>query len=192
MQQKILLSKQSREQSIDVKDAISRSRDLSSFLGIKRPQTARIKSISKINYGDNPSNNYYELDTDGYENIFNISTEIRDSKMREIKKSINVEKILYNLNYFPNKPTLLTTGPVSKEDPSWGTGNPNSNQLVNQTEEKGHYEHLSLFLEDTILQRREQTITAVVPYARNETGKNYYLSLEEIVNHREQGINTVE
>jgi hypothetical protein len=155
MQQKILMNKKPREHSIDTRDTKSKSTDLSSFLGIKRPQTARIKSISKVNCGDNPCNNYYELETDGYENIFNISTEVRDSKMMENKKSINVEKILYNLNYFPNKPTLLTTGTVLKEDPSWGTGNPNSNQLVSQTEEKGHYEHLSLFLEDTILQRRE-------------------------------------
>lgn len=39
-----------------------------------------------------------------------------DEKVEEaLKRSIDVEKIIHNLNYFPNRPTILSANPVTKE-----------------------------------------------------------------------------
>jgi hypothetical protein len=91
--------------------------------------------------------------------MFNISAEKpkhRYSKeTNKSRKSIDVEKIINNLNYFPNKPTLLCANPVTREDPSWGNLRQKENNILDMTEVKGYYEHLTLFLEDTVIQRRE-------------------------------------
>ena len=106
--------------------------------------------------------------------MFNVSMEQpnrRYSKVsNKLRKSIDVEKIVHNLNYFPNKPTLLWANPVTREDPSWGNLRTKEKDIMDMTEVKGYYEHLTLFLEDTIVQRRENPCTSIIPYVGAEQG----------------------
>ena len=57
------------------------------------------------NDDNNMIKDYYELDIDGKENIFNMSMEMgrscKDKYKKSAKKSIDVEQLIYNLNYFP-------------------------------------------------------------------------------------------
>lgn len=160
-------------------------------LETNRPQTARVITIRDLN--TKPYNPYYELDTENEEGIFSSSMKKTPNLNHDKNDEKTVEKVLHNLNYFPNKPVLLTTNVVSKEDPSWGISHKSAKELVSQTEDKGHYQHLATFLEDTICQRREPACTAVVPYARPEAGKIFLLnSLEKSQTFRDEGVNTIE
>ena len=150
-----------------------------------------------------PHNPYYEFDLEAQENIFSNSMEHKPAfnedrntfHTNEGQPTALPQEILYSLNYFPKKPVLLTTNLVSKEDPSWGISNESAKYLVSQTEEKGHYQHLSTFLEDTICQRREPACTAVIPSPQEESGTPRPpndLYLDQIPTFREEGVNTVE
>lgn len=138
-----------------------------------RPRTARLfrnrENENTVRIQEN-----IELDIDGWENMFNISVEQPKRKYSKVsnklRKSIDVEKIINNLNYFPNKPTILWANPVTREDPSWGNLRQKENGIMDMTEVKGYYEHLTLFLEDTIIQRRETPWTSLTPYINTEKG----------------------
>ena len=84
----------------------------------------------------------------------------------------------------------MTTNPVTREDPSWGTGNQKAIELVNLTEEKGHYEHLTNFLEDTIHKRREVACESVVPYISEPQPKQNDFSTDQ-PHYKEEAMNTL-
>ena len=145
------------------------------ILEVLHPKTERISQIQQIRYGEADEKEYFELDIDGRDNMFNMSIEDKNRSITQptkgCKSSVDVEKILHNMNHIPTKPVLLTTNPITKEDPSWGTGTQKAHHLVHLAEEKGHYEHLSTFLEDTIHKRREVACTSIVPYPLEDPSK---------------------
>ena len=118
-----------------------------------------------------PSKRFVELDCGGEENMFNASSSYYKTCGPETKsstkQSIDVEKIIYNMNYFPNKPKVLSMNPVTKEDPSWGNSKSKAMDLRDMTEQKGYYMYLSTFLEETVSIRREPVCTSVIPFVHD-------------------------
>lgn len=72
---------------------------------------------------------------------------------------------------FINKPKILATPLVTKEDPSWGTTRTKTLGMISMVEEKGYYEHLNTFLEDTVLKRREIVYEPDTQYETIDYGK---------------------
>ncbi|CAI2362034.1 unnamed protein product [Moneuplotes crassus] len=109
----------------------------------------------------------FELDVYGKDNMFTVSLEDKsksaNQEAKPTKHSVDVGKILYNMNHLPTKPILLATNPVTREDPSWGAGAQKAQSLVHLTENKGHYKHLSRFLEGKIDKKEGVTCSPVIP-----------------------------
>ncbi|CAI2362446.1 unnamed protein product [Moneuplotes crassus] len=162
MQKKIMLhKKKNKDQAVRV----HKNR-------VFRPKTERTSQIGQIGCGETGDKEYFELDVDGKDNMFNMSIEDRNKSTlqtsKPTKNPIDIQKIIHNMNHISTKPTLLTTNPITKEDPSWGTGTKKAHELVHLAEEKGYYEHLSTFLEGTIHKRREAACTSIVPYPHED------------------------
>ena len=95
----------------------------------------------------------------------------RSIKNRYKNNSIVAQKILNEMNNIRSKPILLAANPISREDPSWRTGDNQAQNLVHLTEEKGHFEHLASFLEETIYKRREVACSTLASYPLEEGSK---------------------
>ena len=90
--------------------------------------------------------------------------------------NIDVQKIVKNLNYFPNRPMLLSANPVTKEDLSWGESRSKTKDIKGMVEDKGYYEHLTLFLEDNIAKNdKKETNNAITPYIDTIEGRIFYV-----------------
>ena len=67
---------------------------------------------------------------------------------------------------------LLSANPVTKEDLSWGESRSKTKDIKGMVEDKGYYEHLTLFLEDNIAKNdKKETNNAITPYIDTIEGR---------------------